>query len=140
MPLLAGGAFWYLRNLIAVGNPLPQVQHLGPLTLPGPERLQTARPDFPIVHYATDIAVWSDYFRPGLDEAFGALWPLVIAAAVAGAVLAIARRGYPLLQLLGGAALFGLAAYLCHPAERRRGARARRSHSRSTSASRSRPC
>jgi len=115
LPLLAGGAFWYLRNLIAVGNPLPQVQHLGPLTLPGPERLQTARPDFPIVHYATDLAVWNDYFRPGLHEAFGALWPLVIAAAVAGAMLAIARRGYPLLQLLGGAALFGLAAYLFTP-------------------------
>jgi hypothetical protein len=115
LPLLAGGSFWYLRNLIAVGNPLPQVQHLGPLTLPGPERLQTARPDFPIVHYATDTAVWSHYFRPGLHEAFGDLWPLVLAAAIGGAVLAILLRGKPLLRLLGGAALFGLAAYLVTP-------------------------
>jgi hypothetical protein len=115
VPLLAGGAFWYLRNLIAVGNPLPQIQHLGPLTLPGPERLQTARPDFPVLHYATDTGVWSDYFEPGLHEAFGSLWPLVILAAIAGAVLVIARRGYPLLRLLGGAALFGLAAYLVTP-------------------------
>jgi len=115
VPLLAGGAFWYLRNLIAVGNPLPQVQHLGPLSLPGPERLQTARPDFPIVHYATDTGVWKAYFGPGLHEAFGVLWPLVIGAAIVGAVLAIARRGDSLLQLLGGAALFGLAAYLITP-------------------------
>ena len=115
VPLLAGGAYWYLRNLIAVGNPLPQVQHLGPLTLPGPERLQTARPDFPIVHYATDTGVWKAYFGPGLHEAFGVLWPLVVGAAIVGAVLAIARRGYSLLQLLGGAALFGLAAYLITP-------------------------
>ncbi|MGH2980863.1 MAG: hypothetical protein ACRDKV_02315 [Solirubrobacterales bacterium] len=115
LPLLAGGAFWYLRNLVAVGNPLPQVQELGPLTLPGPERLQTARPDFPIVHYATDTGVWSEYFGPGLEEAFGVLWPLVLAAAVAGAVLAIARRGMSLLQLLGATALFGLAAYLVTP-------------------------
>ena len=115
VPLLAGGAYWYLRNLIAVGNPLPQVQHLGPLTLPGPERLQTARPDFPIVHYATDTGVWRHFFGPGLHEAFGVLWPLVIGAAIVGAVLAIARRGYSLLQLLGGAALFGLAAYLITP-------------------------
>jgi hypothetical protein len=114
-PLLAGGAFWYLRNLIAVGNPLPQVQHLGPLTLPGPERLQTARPDFPILHYLSDLEVWRDYFEPGLHEAFGALWPLVIAVALAGTVLAIARRGYPLLQMLGAAALFGLVAYLATP-------------------------
>jgi hypothetical protein len=115
LPLLAGGAYWYLRNLIAVGNPLPQVQHLGPLTLPGPERLQTARPDFPIVHYATDTGVWKAYFGPGLHEGFGALWPLVIAAALGGAALAIARRGQPLLRLLGGAALFGLLAYLVTP-------------------------
>jgi hypothetical protein len=115
LPLLAGGAFWYLRNLIAVGNPLPQVRHLGPLHLPGPERLQTARPDFPIVHYATDTRVWKDYFVPGVHEAFGDLWPLVIGLTVAGTGLAIARRRYPLLQLLGAAALFGLAAYLVTP-------------------------
>jgi hypothetical protein len=115
LPLLAGGAYWYLRNLVAVGNPLPQVQHLGPLTLPGPERLQTARPDFPIVHYATDTTVWSHYFRPGLHEAFGDLWPLVLVAALGGALLAILIRARPLLQLLGAAALFGLAAYLVTP-------------------------
>jgi hypothetical protein len=115
LPLLAGGAFWYLRNLIAVGNPLPQVRHLGPFHLPGPERLQTARPDFPIVHYATDTRVWKNYFVPGVHEAFGDLWPLVIGLTVAGTALAIARRRYPLLQLLGGAALFGLAAYLVTP-------------------------
>ena len=114
-PLLAGGAFWYLRNLVAVGNPLPQVQHLGPLTLPGPERLQVARPDFPIVHYATDTGVWQDYFGPGLEEAFGTLWPLVVGAAIAGAVLVVARRGPLLLRLLGAVALFGLAAYLVTP-------------------------
>ncbi|MEK6276548.1 MAG: hypothetical protein AABM29_00840 [Actinomycetota bacterium] len=114
-PLLAGGAFWYVRNLFTAGNPLPQVQHLGPLSLPGPERLQTARPDFPIVHYATDTRVWSDYFGPGLREAFGLLWPLVLAAGVAGAVLVIARRDERLLPALGAVALFGVLAYLVTP-------------------------
>jgi hypothetical protein len=115
LPLLSGGAYWYLRNLVAVGNPLPQVQHLGPVSLPGPERLQTARPDFPIVHYATDTGVWRHYFGPGLHDAFGSLWPLLILAAAGGAALAIARRGATLLQLLGAASLFGLAAYLVTP-------------------------
>ena len=35
------------------------------------------RPDFTIAHYATDTGVWSDYFFPGLHDAFGGLWPLV---------------------------------------------------------------
>jgi hypothetical protein len=91
------------------------VRHLGPLALPGPERLQTARPDFPVLHYATDTGVWREFFGPGLHEAFGPLWPLLVAAGLAGAVLVIARRGYPLLQLLGAAAIFGLVAYLATP-------------------------
>src|SRR5215207_4277510 len=58
----AGGAFWYLRNLVVAGNPIPEVHSLGPISLPHPERLQEGRPDFNIVHYATDTAVWREYF------------------------------------------------------------------------------
>ena len=35
---LAGGGYWYLRNLAHTGNPLPWVKHLGPITLPAPEQ------------------------------------------------------------------------------------------------------
>ena len=66
---------------VVAGNPLPQVEHLGPISLPHPERLQEGRPDFSIAHYATDTGVWRHYFEPGLHQAFGALWPLVIARA-----------------------------------------------------------
>jgi len=89
LPAFAAGGFWYLRNLIAIGNPLPQLESLGPISLPHPERLQTARPDFNVAHYATDTGVWREYFGPGLDHAFGALWPLVIGAAILGALLAV---------------------------------------------------
>ena len=30
VPAFAGGAFWYLRNLVVAGNPLPEVHSLGP--------------------------------------------------------------------------------------------------------------
>ena len=80
---LAGGAFWYLRNLVVAGNPIPEIKKLGPIQLPHPERLQEGRPDFSIAHYATDTGVWRHYFSPGLHEAFGALWPLVVFGAAA---------------------------------------------------------
>jgi len=112
---LAGGGYWYLRNLIVVGNPLPQLESLGPTSLPHPERLQSGRPDFSIAHYATDTGVWRDYFGPGLHDAFGALWPLVVAGAVAGALLALFRGRDRIVRWMGGVALFGMVAYLFTP-------------------------
>jgi hypothetical protein len=115
IPVLAGSGFWYLRNLIAAGNPIPQVRHLGPLSLPGPERLQVGRPDFNVLHYATDTGVWREYFAPGLDQAFGLLWPLVLAGALAGALIAMLRGPSRAVRWTGGAALFAAAAYLVTP-------------------------
>jgi hypothetical protein len=115
LPALAGGGFWYLRNLVVAGNPIPEVESLGPISLPHPERLQEGRPDFSIVHYATDTGVWREYFAPGLHEAFGALWPLVVFAAAAAALLAVFRGRDAIVRWIGGVALFGLVAYLFTP-------------------------
>ena len=114
LPAFAGAGFWYLRNLIVAGNPLPQIESLGPISLPHPYRLQTGRPDFSIVHYATDTAIWREYFGPGLDQAFGTLWPLVIGGAVAGAALAL-LHSQRMVRWSGAVALLGLLAYLFTP-------------------------
>lgn len=115
LPAFAGGVFWYLRNLIIVGNPIPQASSLGPFPLAYPHQLQGELPPFSILHYATDTAVWRDYFDPGLEVALGSLWPLVIGAAIVGALLALLQDRDQALRWIGGIALFGAFAYLATP-------------------------
>ncbi|HEX4465265.1 MAG TPA: hypothetical protein VH042_11565 [Solirubrobacterales bacterium] len=115
IPALLGGGYWYLRNLIVAGNPLPQATSIGPISLPHPERLQEGRPNFNIVHYATDTGVWRHYFEPGLHQAFGSLWPLVILAAIAGGLLALLRGHDKIIRWAGAITLFGLLAYIFTP-------------------------
>nr|MDQ3725533.1 hypothetical protein [Actinomycetota bacterium] len=115
LPALAGGVYWYLRNLVVAGNPIPEIESLGPISLPHPERLQEGRPDFNIAHYATDTGVWREYFAPGLNEAFGVLWPLVVFGAAAAALLALLRGRDKIVRWVGAVALFGLLTYLFTP-------------------------
>jgi hypothetical protein len=86
---LAGGGYWYLRNLAHSGNPLPWIDSLGPISLPAPDQALGGREAHSVLGYLTDGAVWSDWFLPGLRDGLWPIWPLLLAAALAGLVLAI---------------------------------------------------
>jgi hypothetical protein len=86
---LAGGGYWYLRNLIQAGNPLPWIHHLGPIDLPSPEQALGGREAHSVFSYLTNGSVWSEWFFPGLHGALWILWPLLGALALAGLLLAV---------------------------------------------------
>jgi hypothetical protein len=115
VPMLAAGAYWYARNLIAVGNPIPYVGSLGPISLPAPARDFQLRPDFAVVHYWNDTEVWREWFGPGLNDSFGALWPLTLAGMIAVAVLAVWRGREPILRALGAFVIVTTIAYVFTP-------------------------
>lgn len=86
---LAGGGYWYLRNLIHAGNPLPWVHHLGPIDLPAPEQALGGREAHGVLGYLTNGSVWSDWFFPGLHGGLWIVWPVLGLAALSGLLLAL---------------------------------------------------
>jgi hypothetical protein len=111
-PLLLAGGFWYVRNLIAVGNPLPWLS-LPALTKPAaPLQQHTA---FSAAHYLTNSHVLSATFEPGLAAGLGSWWVVVLALAVIGPLLCLLPGADGTLRMLGLVALASLGAYLLTP-------------------------
>jgi hypothetical protein len=86
---LLGGGYWYLRNLVHTGNPLPWVKHLGPITLPAPEQALGGREGHSVFGYLTDGSAWSDWFLPGLHDGLTIFWPVLLALGLAGLLLSV---------------------------------------------------
>jgi hypothetical protein len=115
IPMLAAGGYWYLRNLIAVGNPIPYIGSVGPISLPAPVRDFQLRPDYAVVHYWNDTSVWTNWFAPGLHESFGTLWPATLLGMLGVAVYAIWRGGEAILRALGAFVIVTAVAYVFTP-------------------------
>jgi hypothetical protein len=112
---LAAGGYWYLRNLVHTGNPLPWIHQLGPISLPAPEQGLGGREAHSVLGYLTDGSVWSDWFLPGLHHGLWIFWPLLGAAALAGLLLSLGRAANPALRLSGLAGLATVLAWLVAP-------------------------
>lgn len=111
-PLLLAGGYWYVRNLIAVGNPLPWTS-LG--VLPTPAAPLQQHTGFAVVHYLTSSNAYRRFFEPGLAAGLGRWWPVILVFAVAGPVLCLLRGAGRTVRMLGLVALASLAAYLVTP-------------------------
>ncbi len=111
--LIALGGFWYVRNAVAVGNPLPSLSiHIGPLSLPSPGGNS---PTFTVAQYLTDGRVWSTYYLPGLRQSLGLAWPGLVALAAFGAAASLAHGGDRMRRALGAVGLLSLIAFLFTP-------------------------
>jgi hypothetical protein len=112
---LVTGGFWFARNLINAGNPLPWFDK-GPL--PGPDQLDiNIRHPANVAHYLLppDGGVIRHHLVPGLHDSFGDLWPLVLVAVIGGFLLAIFHGRSSMIRMLGVVALLSGLAYLVTP-------------------------
>ncbi len=112
---LVTGGFWFARNLVHAGNPLPWIK-AGPL--PGPDQADiNIREPHNLAHYLVppDGGVIRHHLVPGLHTSFGDLWPLVLAVVIGGFLLAIMNGRTPMIRMLGVVALLSGIAYLFTP-------------------------
>ena len=111
--LILGGGFWFARNLIEAGNPLPWINK-GPL--PGPDQLDLyVRDPHTVADYLTNWTVIREFFIPGLHNDFGTFWPVILAGVIGGIVLVIWRAETPTIRMLGVVAALAGLAYLVTP-------------------------
>lgn len=116
--VVATAGFWFLRNLIHAGNPLPWTRHIGPIDLPGPNRGLEGRDDYTVAHYILSdpsTSLWRAYFLNPIENLLGPLWFLILGGAAAGAVLAVWRPRSRAVRLAGAVTIVAAIAYLFTP-------------------------
>lgn len=114
--LILTSGFWYLRNLVHVGNPFPWAKSLGPISLPHPDQMPIdVREPGTVSKYITDLPVIREVFLPAIRDNLGDLWVLIIAAAVIFTAVAIFNGHTRTLKTLGVVAVLSFVAYLFTP-------------------------
>lgn len=113
IPLVLAGGFWYLRNLVAIGNPFPWTSFAGILPTPAPPLQQHVT--FAVEHYLTSSVFWKHYFVSGMAAQLGGWWFVIAGAAVLGPLLCLLPGSDRTVRMLALVALASLVAYLFTP-------------------------
>jgi hypothetical protein len=115
LPLALTAGWWYLRNLVAVGNPEGLQLHLGPITLPGPTSPLESASQQTVFSEISHLSLWGSRFAPGLDHALGPIWPVVLLIYVAAIVAGILVAGDPRVRVIAITAAVTGISYLFLP-------------------------
>lgn len=111
-PAVLLGSFWYVRNLVREGNPIP-TSDLGPLrSIAGPF-IETY--GYSVAHFLPQGHVIRHTFVPGLLVAWGLFWPVLVGSVLLAAGLTLRRATPARYRLLAGVGVLGLAFYLVTP-------------------------
>jgi hypothetical protein len=111
--LVLAGGYWYARNLIALGNPLPWFS-FGVLPTPDPAPLQQGN-NYSLADYATDPTLLRHWLIPALNLNLGPWWPAVVAAAVVGPLVCLFSKRDRVILAAAVIALVSLVAYPLTP-------------------------
>ena len=107
-----GGGYWYLRNLFAVGNPLPTLRlGVGPLHLSTVPMAGTSS----VSKFLFDGTAWSKYFLPGLDHAFGPVWWALAGVVIIGFTLGAQFGPGRFVRMIALVGVFSLLVFLFTP-------------------------
>ena len=111
--LLIAGGYWYARNLVQVGNPLPWFS-LGVLPTPHPPPLQHAN-DYSLADYAGSLRILRHWLVPALNLNLGPWWPALVVVAVVGPAVCLFSRRDRVVMAVALIALASLVAYTLTP-------------------------
>ena len=109
---------WPVRDLVLSGSPVPWLQSIGPIDLPGPARGLEGRDPYSVAHYIfvnPDSRVWGTYILDGLHNVLGPLWIAILLGSLAGSLIALIRPRIGVIRALGAAAAVGAITYVFTP-------------------------
>lgn len=106
------GGFWFLRDWVVSGTPLPWFDiDVGPVHWPAQIPPQAFAVSRDILH----AQAWRDLYLDGIWQGFGRTWPLVVALLVVATVLLVVRGPTALERLLGLALAAGVIGWVFTP-------------------------
>lgn len=109
----ATGSFWFLRDWVLSGNPLPWFAiPLGPFSL---DRVVGSSGKSILQAGLFDSGAWRHIYLPGLHQAVGPAWPAVMLLTLGGAALMLFHRRDRADQIVGVVAFSGVLGYLATP-------------------------